>query len=54
MVVSVRGTCEASSHPYLVLFDDPYPVMTVYDRTVALPVRHYAREELERATPPSS
>ena len=47
MVVSVRGACGVSSHPYLVLFDDPHPVMTVWDRAVELPVRHYAVEELE-------
>jgi hypothetical protein len=53
VVVGVRGACGASSHPYLVLFDDPHPVMTVYDRAVALPVRHYALEELERVVPPA-
>ena len=52
VVLSVRGGCGEASHPYLVLFDDPYPVMTIYDRAVALPVRHYALEELERVQSP--
>ena len=53
VVVKVRGACGASSHPYLILFDEPHPVMTVYDRTVALPVRHYALEELEQVPSPA-
>ena len=53
VVVSVRGGRGEASHPYLVLFDDPHPVMTVYDRAVALPVRHYALAELERVQPPA-
>jgi hypothetical protein len=53
VVVNVRGGCGEASHPYLVLFDDPHPVMTVYDRAVELPVRHYALEELELAQAPA-
>lgn len=53
VVVHVRGACGDSSHPYLVLFDEPHPVMAVFDRAVALPARHYALEELEHATPPA-
>ena len=53
VVVNVRDACGASSHPYLVLFDAPHPVMTVFDRAVVLPVRHYALEELEQVTPPA-
>src|SRR4051794_2813783 len=51
IVVNVRGACGASSHPYLILFDEPHPVMMVFDRAVALPARHYALEELEQVTP---
>jgi hypothetical protein len=38
---------------HLVLFDDPHPVMTVWDRAVELPVRHYAVEELEPLPTPA-
>jgi hypothetical protein len=53
IVVNVRGACGTTSHPYLVLFDRPHPVMTVLDRPVSLPVRHYALEELEQVPSPA-
>jgi hypothetical protein len=53
IVVNVRGACGVSSHPYLVLFDDPHPIMTIWDRAVDLTVRHYAVEELEPLPAPN-
>jgi hypothetical protein len=47
IVVNVRGACGDSSHPYLVVFDAPHPVMHLSERAVELPARHYAAEELE-------
>ena len=47
IVVNVRGACGGSSHPYLVLFDAPHPVMVVAERGLELQARHYAAEELE-------
>ena len=47
IVVNVRGACGDSSHPYLVVFDEPHPVMMLSVRGVDLQARHYAAEELE-------
>ena len=49
IVVNVRRWSGASSHPYLVLFDEPQPVMRLPDHTFPLPLRHYAASELEWA-----
>ena len=51
-VVNVRGACGGSTHPYLVVFDEPHPVMLVAERSVELPARHYAAEELEPIATP--
>src|SRR5687767_5547060 len=50
IVVNLRGARGSLSHPYLVLFDEPHPVMLVCDRPIGLPARHYAVEELESTT----
>ena len=47
IVVNVRGACGGTSHPYLVLFDEPHPVMMLSERGLDLQARHYAAEELE-------
>lgn len=47
IVVNVRGACGGSSHPYLVVFDEPHPVMMLSERGLVLEARHYAVEELE-------
>jgi hypothetical protein len=49
IVMNVRRTCGASAHAYLVLFDDPHPVIRLADHGVPVPARHYAAIELEPA-----
>ena len=51
-VVHVRGGCGDASHPYLVVFDEPHPVMHLAERAVESPARHYAAEELEPIAAP--
>jgi len=50
IVVNVRGACGGSTHPYLVVFDKPPPVMMLSERGLVLEARHYAAEELEPVT----
>jgi hypothetical protein len=48
VVVGDRPRASLASHPYLVAFDAPVPIIRVGGRRMPLHVRHYAAGELER------
>jgi hypothetical protein len=49
LVVAARAQAGAPNHPYLVMFDRPYPTVRVGTMFIPLAARHYADSELEPA-----
>jgi hypothetical protein len=47
VVVGDRPRARLESHPFLVAFDAPVPVIRVGGQSMPLHVRHYAASELE-------
>jgi hypothetical protein len=47
VVIGERPRLSFPSHAFLVVFDQPVPVLCIVGRWVPLHVRHYAADELE-------